>query len=314
MSPRSPEGRTYVVDERVRLGTTVRRTRSRHWGRTLRVLGILLVALGVGLCALLVWELWGTGISTARVQAQLRQQLNGELQDDTVIGNKSHPGIQPDAVPLLGQPIATIRIPKIHLDMVVVEGTTPSELAKGPGHYVGTAYPWHSRGRVGIAGHRTTYLHPFWSLDQLRDGDRIFLQTKFGRYTYVVTGSRTVLPQETWVLDESRAPTLVLTTCSPRYSASHRLVVFARRADASRPRGSVAALSEAGVHPVPDRLLLADPGGLGWLQVALFCSGVAIIGLVFSVLLSRTRHRRVARRTLMPVKPPLATSDWAGEG
>lgn len=82
---------------------------------------------------------------------------------------------------------------------------------------------------MGIAGHRTTYLHPFWSIDRLRAGDVIRLQTRFGTYTYEVTKTQVVLPSATWVLQQTREPTLVLTACTPRFSATHRLIVFATR-------------------------------------------------------------------------------------
>jgi sortase A len=126
-------------------------------------------------------------------------------------------------------PVAIIRIPRIHLDMVVVEGTGDVELTKGPGHYAGTAYPWQSTGRVGIAGHRTTYLHPFWALNELRPGDRIQIQTKAGTFRYAVVRHALVSPQDVGVLRQTRRPTLVLTTCAPRFSAAQRLAVFAVR-------------------------------------------------------------------------------------
>jgi LPXTG-site transpeptidase (sortase) family protein len=113
--------------------------------------------------------------------------------------------------------------------MVVVEGTSTEDLKKGPGHYSDTAYPWQRTGRVGIAGHRTTYLHPFWNLDKLRSGDRVRLVTEYGSFDYAVTGSREVLPSAVSVLRATRAPTLVLTACTPRFSAARRLVVFATR-------------------------------------------------------------------------------------
>jgi len=71
--------------------------------------------------------------------------------------------------------------------MIVVEGTDTESLKKGPGHYSNTAYPWEDSGRVGIAGHRTTYGAPFWSLDKLRPGDPITLQTEYGIFAYSVT-------------------------------------------------------------------------------------------------------------------------------
>lgn len=125
--------------------------------------------------------------------------------------------------------MAILQIPRIDLDMVVVNGATTEQLKRGPAHYIGTAYPWEDRGTVGIAGHRTTYLHPFLALDQLRAGDRIRLVTPHGTFEYRVTRSLVITPSEGWVLDQTRNPTLVLTTCTPRFSATHRLVVFADR-------------------------------------------------------------------------------------
>ncbi len=174
----------------------------------------------------LAWTLWGTGISTARAQHVLRSQIQAEI-------SHAHPlrvGAKPPVGPFReGQAVAVIVIPRIHLDMVVVQGSDVTALKKGPGHYPETAMPWDEQGRVAIAGHRTTYLHPFWGLDRLRRGDLIRLKTRYGTFDYHVTSTRTVLPTASWVLDQTSAPTLVLTTCTPRFSASHRLVVFAAR-------------------------------------------------------------------------------------
>jgi sortase A len=128
-----------------------------------------------------------------------------------------------------GDPIGILKIPRMKLDMVVVEGVDPQTLKRGPGHYERTAYPWEKRGRVAIAGHRTTYLHPFWSLNELRRGDLVRVETEFGRFDYRVTGTRVVLPSDVSVLEQTSEPTLVLTACTPRFSGSHRLVVFASR-------------------------------------------------------------------------------------
>ena len=130
---------------------------------------------------------------------------------------------------LPGSAYAEIVIPRMDLDMIVVQGTDTLDLEKGPGHYTGTADPWDTHGRVGIAGHRTTYLAPFWSLDKLGQGDAVILRTRYGTYHYDVTGSRTISPSDSSVLDQTARPTLVLTTCTPRFSASERLIVFANR-------------------------------------------------------------------------------------
>ena len=132
--------------------------------------------------------------------------------------------------------MAIIRIPKIDVDYVVVEGTDTEALKKGPGHYTDTAEPWQDTGRVGIAGHRTTYGAPFWSLNELRVGDRIVLATEYGIFDYrvartVVTPPSGLLPSGESVLRQTVDPSLVLTTCNPRFSASTRLVVIAERVD-----------------------------------------------------------------------------------
>src|SRR5438477_417483 len=91
-----------------------------------------------------------------------------------------------------------------------------------------TPVRWVGPGRVGIAGHRTTYLHPFFNLDQVRPGDTIQLLTGFGTYRYAVTRNF-VLPEATAgvVLRQTSRPTLVLTTCNPKYASSQRLIVEA---------------------------------------------------------------------------------------
>jgi len=172
------------------------------------------------------WLLWGTGIGTAREQHHLRQQIDKLIANPAVLNPRT---LRPAGPIRGGIPLGILQIRRIHLDMVVVNGTSTTDLRKGPGHYLETAYPWEDTGRVGIAGHRTTYLHPFWSLDKLRRGDRIRLITEYGTFDYHVTGSRVILPSGVWVLKQTKKPTLVLTTCTPRFSASHRLVVFASR-------------------------------------------------------------------------------------
>ena len=69
----------------------------------------------------------------------------------------------------------------------MVQGTDEESLKKGPGHYPETADPWDPTGRVGIAGHRTTYLAPFYHLDSMQVGDPITLRTEYGTFDYRVT-------------------------------------------------------------------------------------------------------------------------------
>jgi sortase A len=137
----------------------------------------------------------------------------------------------------VGEGLTELIMPKIHIDVVVVEGTTPTALRAGAGHYVGTALPC-AHGNVAIAGHRTTFGHPFNQLDQMHPGDEITLKTPFEECTYKVVpdaqwppaNPHPVLPTDTSVIEQptSRAVSiLTLTTCHPKGSAAFRLVLRA---------------------------------------------------------------------------------------
>jgi sortase (surface protein transpeptidase) len=73
---------------------------------------------------------------------------------------------------------------------------------------------------IAIAGHRTTWSHPFGRLDQMHRGDII----RVGERRFRVRRLLTVRPWETWIV---RYRGLVLSTCHPAGSDAYRLVVFA---------------------------------------------------------------------------------------
>ena len=121
----------------------------------------------------------------------------------------------PSADPALGAALGVITIPAIDLSMVVVEGTGDDQLRSGPGHYPGTPLPGEA-GNSAIAGHRTTYLHPFYNLNDLVAGDPITIETVQGIFLYHVTSSLIVAPNDVSVIAATTTPTLTLTTCNPR--------------------------------------------------------------------------------------------------
>lgn len=188
-----------------------------HW------VGIACLMLAAGFGGYVAWLLWGTGLTTQRAQAQLRQGF------DQVVDTKP-PSSAPSLIPL-GTRYAELQIPSIGFDMMVVQGTAYDDLKLGPGHYPDTADPWDPTGRVGIAGHRTTYLHPFFDLDRVRTGDTITLRTEYGTFAYRVDRDPFVVAEagSGAVLHQTERPTLVLTTCNPKYQSYERLIVTAVR-------------------------------------------------------------------------------------
>jgi sortase A len=135
----------------------------------------------------------------------------------------------------VGNPLGRLAIPRIGSSFVFVSGTGTGSLKKGPGHYTDTPLPGEG-GTVAIAGHRTTYAAPFRRLDRLRQGDAITLVMPYGWFIYGVEGTRVVAPSNTSVLKQVGHNRLVLTTCTPEFSAKQRIVVNARLMSAV-PRG-----------------------------------------------------------------------------
>jgi sortase A len=126
-----------------------------------------------------------------------------------------------------GQPVGRIELPTVGRSYVLVEGTDAATLRRGPGRYPRTAVPGEGR-TMAVAGHRTTYLAPFRTLDRLRADDRIEVRMPYGRFVYRVQRTRIVEPTATWVTRDVGTDRLVLTACHPLYSARQRIVIFAR--------------------------------------------------------------------------------------
>jgi sortase A len=137
-----------------------------------------------------------------------------------------------------GDPVGRLRIDRIGLSSVVVEGTDAGDLRAGPGHYPETPLPGQ-RGTVAIAGHRTTYGAPFRRIDKVRPRDEIVIVMPYGRFTYRVERTRIVRPTDLWVTQRVSYDRLILSACHPLYSAAKRIVVFARLVQA-QPRGAAA--------------------------------------------------------------------------
>ena len=222
-----------------------------EWWRTLaRGTGQLLITLGVVILLFVGYELWGTGLYTKGQQHQLTQQLD-QLWKTRISAPAAAAELKN---PRLGSGIAFLRIPRLgrHWVFVIVQGTGFTDLQKGPGHYPGTAMPGQV-GNFAVAGHRTTYLHPFYNLDRVQRGDLIYIETRTAWFIYRaqdIPGTpakykEIVAPTEVKVAfpvpdqpDPSLKPTLkvlTFTTCNPRYSAAQRLVIHAELVQ-TRPR------------------------------------------------------------------------------
>jgi sortase A len=133
----------------------------------------------------------------------------------------------------LGSAVGSIRIPRIGANFVLVYGTGTEELEKGPGIYTQAIYPGTRFPGLGattaIAGHRTTFLAPFRHIDELRRGNLILVDMPYAHFVYTVIGHRSVLPSDVdAAIRHAGYSRLVLSACTPLFSAAERLLVYAR--------------------------------------------------------------------------------------
>jgi len=122
--------------------------------------------------------------------------------------------------------IAVLRIPKIHLEVPVLEGTDDLTLNRGVGHVVGTANPGDN-GNMAIAGHRDGF---FRGLKDIDLGDTMEVATSRRTETFVIDRITIVDPSDVSVLKPRDHESLTLVTCYPFYfvgSAPKRYIVQA---------------------------------------------------------------------------------------
>ena len=127
-----------------------------------------------------------------------------------------------------------ISIPKIHIELAVYHGTGADVLEKGVGHVEGTSLPVGGEGtHTVLAGHRgLPNAKLFTDLDQMEEGDLIFLHVLDQILAYRVDQILTVLPDELDALAiEEDKDYMTLLTCTPYGVNTHRLLVRGVRTD-----------------------------------------------------------------------------------
>jgi sortase A len=276
--------------------------------RALDIAGRILVGAGIVLLLFTAFQIWGTSIQESHTQAAMRTTLaqeapNNELRNIITDANAldrlptGPPVTAPHTQdPPEGDPVGDIRIPVIGVNQVVVEGTNTPDLRKGPGHYIGTPLPGQI-GNAAIAGHRTTYGHPFYNLDSVKPGDPIVVTTLQGIFVYDAIRSQVVSPSDTSVLENAPSDLLTLTTCNPRFSASTRLVVTARLAHSQLLPNTIlrthsTQLGHTSRHaPQSDQLAGGSDSAT---QAVLWAALFVVVGAAVIVLGRRFRSRRWA--------------------
>ena len=208
------------------------------WRR--RLLAVLVVAAIVVLLAL-AFE--------GPVASEWHNVRQGHLASDLLVGRKRAAE---------GQALATLQIPKIDVNEVIVEGDGPGELEGGPGHRIGTPLPG-AKGNSLVFGHAQGWGSPFARLSELAKNDLVVVKTRLDSPTvFTVVSVSHVRHDDVRRLAPSKDHRLTLVTGDGGYRSDHLMIVSAVSGDASKlgrvPTG-LSAYPDQGPFPVPTVLV-----------------------------------------------------------
>ena len=194
----------------------------------IRAIGVLMVLAGLAFIGYFAWQYWGTNYVAKQKHAEIRQVIVddwGKGIDGNAIGLLRVPRFGDDEVPIVKGG-----------DLLGAKGN--KALAEGVAWYEPGAKP----GEVGnfvVAGHRVTHGEPFRDFLKLREGDKVFVETRRKVYTYVLRNDGNAITVDfttSWPLadvpdpnregDKATEPVLTMVTCSELFHTDNRSIVI----------------------------------------------------------------------------------------
>ncbi|HWB65936.1 MAG TPA: class E sortase [Mycobacteriales bacterium] len=202
-----------------------------------------------------------------------------------------------------GRPVAVITAAAAGIHrVVVVEGTSASDLQAGPGHLPGTVLPGQP-GTATLLGRSTAFGGPFGRLPALQPGDPIAVTTGQGTFHFTVTRIRQ--PGDAVPAPQPGTSTLTLVTAAhggwtAGWSPSHAVFV-----DATLAGNPATAVAASGAPTSADLVMHGD--GTALVPLVLWLQALVVVGLaVFWA------YAKWGRRQTWLVGIPLATAAMWG--
>nr|WP_053724739.1 class E sortase [Streptomyces sp. WM6378] len=204
-----------------------------------RVVGEAFITLGVVMLLFVTYQLWWTNVRAHQEAGSAAKKIAQDWADGRKPGTFAP-----------GQGFAIMHIPKLDIVAPIAQGTSKAKvLDKGMiGHYdegsLKTAMPADATGNFAVAAHRNTHGEPFRYINRLKAGDKVVVETQDAYYTYEITSE---LPQTSPANVSVLKPIpvgsgftkpgryLTLTTCTPEFTSTYRLIVWGKMVD-DRPR------------------------------------------------------------------------------
>ncbi|WP_099361298.1 class D sortase [Fredinandcohnia onubensis] len=183
---------------------------------------LLLIIGGVSLTGYSIFQIWDSNQAQKEALVQAEELISAlpveeEAEKEVVIPTFEK-----------GETMGVLEVPKLGEKMPIIEGTDEDELAKGVGHYLGTALPTQND-QIVLSGHRDTTFRRF---DELAIGDTFVVKMPYGDFTYEIVDTKIVDADDRTII-KSTAPNeeLIVTTCFPfGYigNAPHRFIFYGK--------------------------------------------------------------------------------------
>ncbi|WP_340055054.1 class E sortase [Corynebacterium parakroppenstedtii] len=142
--------------------------------KILGVSGELILTIGIVIMLFVIYEAYWTNIQSDHEQSQAKSQLDDKWANARNTLNADE-----------GEAMGKLRIPTFGSDWnyAIIQGTSASDLSRGPGHYTRTQNPG-DKGNFALAGHRVGRGTPFNDLGYLKTCDSIVVETRESWYVY----------------------------------------------------------------------------------------------------------------------------------
>ncbi|MFB2580057.1 class E sortase [Herbiconiux sp. P15] len=232
-----------------------RRKKRSVGSRVVGVFGELLITAGVLVLLFLGWQFSINGIMLNNQQASDANNLAADWAtsdpaapvETPVATTPADPGSVAPTFPYGEPPVmgaventesfAVMYVPRFGADFkkTIAEGVDPRAVLNngGAGHYSNSQMPGEV-GNFAIAAHRDGWGSPFLKINELQVGDKVYIETQDGWYTYTYRSSEYVTPFGVGVIDPvpqvpDATPVdrlITLTSCNPLYIASERIIAY----------------------------------------------------------------------------------------
>lgn len=197
-------------------------------------LGAALMAAGVVLIATLYIGSANKEKEQRHLVESFQQMAIENVEDKKVGAKKGKPDSEePALLKENSEAVGILTVPKLDMELPVVDGAGAEQLARALGAIPGLDEPGQMDGSYAIAGHRSSIFGQYFNrLDEVEKGDLVQLQTADQPMTFKVYDTKIVKPEQVEVLQPEKGKAkLSLVTCHPENSSKYRLIVEAERVE-----------------------------------------------------------------------------------